>query len=68
MPRTSETSLIGSRQAADIIGCDRDTLNRWVREGRIDEHHKLPGVTGSRLFDREVVEAFARERNQPAPT
>lgn len=48
--------LIGSAEAADLLGIDRATFNRWAAGGRIEAAHVMPGATGARLFDKAVVE------------
>ncbi|WP_032363994.1 helix-turn-helix domain-containing protein [Rhodococcoides fascians] len=56
MPNPDE--LIGSSEAASIIGVSRATLTRWVQSGRIEPAKKLPGLTGAALFDRDEIEAM----------
>lgn len=55
----AEQDIIGSAEAAEILGVDQSTLNRWAKAGRISYVMKLPGRTGGRLYDRAVVEAAA---------
>jgi len=53
--------LIGSTEAADIIGWSRSYFNRRVADGAVPVAHEQPGRTGVRLFDRTVIEALAAE-------
>lgn len=53
--------LIATVDAADLLGIERSTLSRWVASGRIVPAMKLPGQTGSMLFDRSDVERLAAE-------
>ncbi len=55
-------NLVGSREAALILGVDRSTFLRWVADGLIEPEHELPGLTGSKLFRRMDVERLAREK------
>lgn len=64
MPKKPD--LIGSAEAAELLGIDRGTLTRWVQAGRIDAYMELPGATGSRLFDRAVVQRLAAELAEAA--
>lgn len=60
MPNPDE--LIGSSEAASIIGVSRATLTRWVQSGEIEPAKKLPGLTGAALFERADIDAKAAER------
>lgn len=53
--------LIGTAEAATVIGVERSTLSHWIAKGRITPHQKLPGRTGAVLFTRAEVERVARE-------
>ena len=55
------TDLIGTAEAAQIIGVERSTITRWVDAGRITVAHKLPGRTGATLFHRGEVQRVAAE-------
>jgi excisionase family DNA binding protein len=57
------------RMAADVmtvpevcalLGMDRRTVQRRAAAGELPYIRKLPGVNGRYLFDRTVVEMFAR--------
>ena len=51
--------LIGSAEAAELLGIDRATFNRWVLAGRITPAVEFPGKRGARLFERADVERIA---------
>ena len=61
MARTID-HLIGSAAAAQQHGVDRATFNRWVKAGKIPTAHKMPGLTGARLFDPVKVTAHDPRR------
>lgn len=48
--------LLGTVEAAEALGCERSTLSRWVKEGRLTPAHKLPGRNGAFLFTRDEIE------------
>lgn len=56
---TETGEIIGSAEAAEILGVDRRTLTRMVADGRIEPATKLPARTGAYLFDRAAIEALA---------
>lgn len=58
--------LIGSTEAAEIIGWSRSHFNRRVADGTVPVVHEQPGRTGIRLFDRSTIEALAAELKQVA--
>lgn len=58
----SDSTLIGSDEASDIIGVHRATLLRWVADKVIKPAHQLPGANGAYLFERADVERLAAER------
>lgn len=53
--------LIGTAEAADILGVDRSTITRWIRSGRLAPRLQLAGRTGALLFSRTDVEALAED-------
>ena len=57
----SNPDLIGSAEAAQIIGCDRSNLSRWVAMGRMTYAMQLPGHNGAVLFTRDEVDRVAAE-------
>ncbi len=48
--------LLSISEAAERLGVNKKTLRAWADKGHI-EHVRTP--TGYRLFDPEVLEAFA---------
>ena len=60
VPMANTDDLIPSREVAELLGCGRSTLTRWVQEGRLKEAKKFDGITGPRLFWRKDVEHLAK--------
>jgi hypothetical protein len=56
---TDTPDLVGTVEAAEIIGCERSSLSRWVALGKLTPAMRLTGDTGAHLFHRADVEAFA---------
>lgn len=50
--------LIGTSEAARRLRVERSTLLRWVQLGRLTPALKLPGQTGSMLFDPDYIDAY----------
>lgn len=50
------TDLMATVEVAESLGCERSTLSRWVKEGRITPAMRLPGPTGAFLFHPAEVE------------
>lgn len=59
--------LIGTPEAASIIGVSRATMTRWVQSGELEPATKLPGQTGATLFYRADIDAKAAERKGSVP-
>lgn len=55
------TALIGTREAARVLGLSRSTVNRRAGSGLIPYVEKLPGRLGSYVFDRTEIERLAKE-------
>ena len=55
----TQPALIGTRQAAEILGVPRTTLASRLAAGTIAPAIKLPGRTGAFLFDRAYIEQIA---------
>lgn len=53
--------LLGTVEAAEVIGVERSTLSRWIDSGRISYLRKLPGKNGAVLFARDEVERVAKD-------
>lgn len=58
----SKTDLIGSAEAASILGVDRATFNKRALRGDIPTVLKAPGSTGPRLFSRKAIEQLAKTK------
>jgi excisionase family DNA binding protein len=59
MPQT--TDLIGTAEAARILGKSNRTIHRMVADGRLTVAHTAPGgYVGVWLFDRRDIEALAK--------
>lgn len=54
-------NLIGADEAAHLLKKSRATIQRRARAGELPVAHRGPGRTGAYLFDREAVEALAKE-------
>jgi predicted site-specific integrase-resolvase len=55
------TDLISTAEAADILGVNIATVNRWAVAGRIEPTFTGPGKTGARMFARTEVERVKAE-------
>lgn len=61
--------LLSTVETADLIGVERSTVSKMVREARLTPAHKLPGPTGAFVFRRgEVERAAAEYRTKSQPT
>lgn len=61
--KNSEVAIIGTREAAEILKMPRRTLAYRASKGITPSIGKVPGVSGSYLFDRETIEALAKAGN-----
>jgi predicted site-specific integrase-resolvase len=52
--------LIGSLEAADILGINRNTFNRWCVRGKVPIYLTAPSKVGARLFRRTDIEALVK--------
>ena len=50
--------LIGTAEAADLLGKPITTINRMALDGRLPVAVQMPGRTGARLYRRADVLAF----------
>lgn len=57
-----EDPLIGSVEAAGILGIDPSTITRWVEKGIVTPVTKAPGRYGAFMFSRSQIVRLARER------
>jgi predicted site-specific integrase-resolvase len=55
---------LNTRQVADLLGRDVATVNRYVREGKLEPTFQFPGLRGARLFAPADVEALAANLEQ----
>jgi hypothetical protein len=46
-----QPTLITTAEAAERLKVSIPTVNRWVRDGRLQPVQKLPGIRGANLFD-----------------
>lgn len=51
--------LIGTREAAAILGINDVTLTRWTRADKLTPAAKAPGIRGAYLFRRADIEELA---------
>lgn len=58
-----DTDLIGSVEAAAILGVDPATVTRWVAKKRLTPVAKAPGPYGAFLFSRAQVVRLAQTRH-----
>lgn len=56
---TEPRDLVGSTEAARILGTTERTVQRKANTGAIPIAAKIPGRTGAYLFERADVEAIA---------
>lgn len=54
--------LIGSLEAADILGVSRNRFNRWCARGEVPIHFTAPSKVGARLFRRADIQTLAEKR------
>jgi len=54
-------TLIGSTEAAQILGWSRSKVKQDAAAGRLPYEQKLPGKTGGYLFHRSVIETIAAQ-------
>lgn len=55
----SQIELIGTADAAQLLGIGRATVHRWAESGRLNQVGEL-GKRGVRVFDRAEIEELAR--------
>lgn len=56
----SPSTLIGTKEAAEILDVDPATVTRWANDGRLP-NDKLPGQTGAFVYKRADVEQLRDE-------
>lgn len=60
MSRTD--TLIGTGQAAELLGWSRAKVKREAKKNRLPYELKMEGDTGAYLFHRSVIETIAANR------
>ena len=55
-----ETTLITTAEVAQRLRVSIPTVNRWVRDGRLQPVQKLPGIRGANLFDPTDIAALRK--------
>ncbi|RGL13348.1 helix-turn-helix domain-containing protein [Bacteroides uniformis] len=60
LPDTNRADFIGQKEATDLVGCSRETLNSWQRKGLITGYRKagLVYYSKSELAANPVVQNF----------
>lgn len=53
--------LVSTAEAAEVLGINVATLNRWAVAGRIQPAFTGPGKTGARMFARADIERLRAE-------
>lgn len=53
------TDMIGSAEAAELLGWSRTRVKIAAQAGQLPIAGKLPGETGAYLFHRSVIEHLA---------
>lgn len=61
---TTLVRLIGSADAAKILGITRSTFNRRVTAGKIPVAFAPDGETGARLFDADLIALLGAEQRE----
>lgn len=61
MPKLNEYFSVG--EAAEYLGCSKDTLRRWDRAGKLTAHRHP--VTGFRLYLKDDLDAILRGVARP---
>lgn len=54
----ARNDLIGTDEAAQLLGVSRPTVKRMAKAGTLTVAIKMPGQTGAYLFHRGDVEAL----------
>lgn len=60
LPDTNRADFIGQKEATELVGCSRETLNAWQRKGFITGYRKagLVYYSKSELAASSVVQNF----------
>jgi len=62
----SKGELITTAEVAQLLGITIAWTNKQAAKGRLPVAHKLPGLTGAYLFQRDEIEALASQRQSAA--
>lgn len=57
MPTTPQ--FLSSGEVCELVGFDRSTLSRWIKDGTAVPAMRLPGKTGAYLFTPAEAERLA---------
>ena len=57
--KATNADLVTTKEASELRGVAIGTVNRWVREGRLEPVIVGNGPTGTRFYRREDVEALS---------
>ena len=60
--RMEDEPLIGSDEAAEVLGVHRATVLRWAASGKLTVIHRGRGTNGAVVLSRPQVLRLARER------
>jgi excisionase family DNA binding protein len=63
MPNEPGADLVGTLEAAEILGRDRSTITRLVERGELEAHKAVPGRTAPLLFRRSDIETLRDARD-----
>ena len=64
MALVTDSDLIGTREAADILGVTQRTVKRLAKLHTLPSVHKMAGNTSAYLFERDEVERLRDERSR----
>jgi hypothetical protein len=62
----SQSDLVGTKDAADILGWSLAKVKRAAKSGALPHAYKMWGDTGAYLFHRTVVEMIAKRSDTAA--
>jgi predicted site-specific integrase-resolvase len=57
---TEAPEYLGSVQVCELVGFDRSTLSRWIKDGTAKPAMKLPTSRGAYLFTPDEAERLGR--------
>lgn len=62
------STLLSSKQVADLLGVSVSTVARWTRDGRLTPELELPGLRGARFYQASQVARLVEEARLNPPT